>query len=113
MNAHTSILGTTTPLEAGLDSHAMGTPTFLLNATMRGTQWLTRRQLCFLYLLAFLDRTNIGNARIAGLYEDLGLTTPSYNATLTIFFVSYALFEPLTNILLKRLRPSIFIPIIM
>lgn len=72
-----------------------------------------RRQLCFLYLLAFLDRTNIGNAKIAGLAEDLGLSVSQYNATLTIFFVSYAVFEPLTNILLKRLRPSIFIPIIM
>lgn len=30
-----------------------------------------------------------------------------YNATLTIFFVSYAVFEPLTNVLLKRIRPSI------
>lgn len=63
--------------------------------------------------MAFLDRTNIGNARIAGLSEDLGLSVSSYNATLSIFFVSYAVFEPLTNILLKRLRPSIFIPIIM
>lgn len=36
-----------------------------------------------------------------------------YNAALSIFFVSYSLFEPLTNILLKRLRPSIFIPAIM
>ncbi|KAL0938394.1 major facilitator superfamily transporter [Colletotrichum truncatum] len=70
-------------------------------------------QLCILYLLAFLDRTNIGNAKIAGLNEDLHLTQRQYNATLTIFFVSYAVFEPLTNILLKRLRPSIFIPVIM
>jgi hypothetical protein len=42
-----------------------------------------------------------------------GLSTGQYNAALSIFFVSYSLFEPLTNILLKRLRPSIFIPIIM
>lgn len=41
------------------------------------------------------------------------MDTAAYNATLTIFFVSYAIFEPLTNILLKKLRPSIFIPIIM
>ncbi|KAK4249466.1 major facilitator superfamily domain-containing protein [Corynascus novoguineensis] len=75
--------------------------------------WILMPWLCLLYLLAFLDRTNIGNARIAGLNEDLGLTTSSYNATLTIFFVSYAVFEPLSNILLKRLRPSIYIPIIM
>ena len=66
-----------------------------------------------MYLLAFLDRTNIGNAKIAGLSKDLGLTTSSYNATLTIFFISYSVFEPLTNILLKKLRPSVFTPIIM
>ena len=69
--------------------------------------------MCLLYLLAFLDRTNIGNAKIAGLKDDLGLSTPRFNATLSIFFVSYAVFEPLTNILLKKLRPSVFIPIIM
>lgn len=69
--------------------------------------------LCILYLLSFLDRTNIGNAKIAGLDKDLGMTGQQYNLTLTIFFISYSLFEPLTNVLLKRLRPSIFIPIIM
>jgi MFS family permease len=36
-----------------------------------------------------------------------------YNVCLTVFFISYALFEPLTNILLKRLRPSTFLPAIM
>ncbi|KAJ4153751.1 hypothetical protein LMH87_010225 [Akanthomyces muscarius] len=70
--------------------------------------------LSLLYLIAFLDRTNIGNAKIAHLELDIGVhSTAKYNATLTIFFVSYALFEPVCNVLLKRLRPSIFIPIIM
>ncbi|CAL3962061.1 unnamed protein product [Diplocarpon coronariae] len=74
--------------------------------------------LCILYLLAFLDRTNIGNAKIDGLQASLGdsrgpMTLGRYNASLSIFFVSYSVFEPLTNILLKRLRPSVFIPIIM
>lgn len=78
---------------------------------IRKLDWKLMPWLCFLYLLAFLDRTNIGNAKIAGIGEDLGLTTARYNATLTIFFVSYAVFEPITNILLKKLRPSIFIPI--
>ena len=36
-----------------------------------------------------------------------------YAATLIIFFVSYALFEALANFLLKRWRPSKFIPTIM
>ncbi|KAJ5670806.1 uncharacterized protein N7477_006169 [Penicillium maclennaniae] len=68
--------------------------------------------LSLLYLVSFLDRTNIGNAKIVGLTKDLNMTPNQYNATLTIFFISYSVFEPLTNVLLKRLRPSIFIPLI-
>lgn len=71
-------------------------------------------QLSLLYLIAFLDRTNIGNAKIAHLEADIGIhSTEKFNATLTIFFVSYAVFEALCNFLLKRLRPSVFIPAIM
>lgn len=44
---------------------------------------------------------------------DLHMTQGQYNASLSIFFVSYSIFEPLTNVLLKRLRPSVFLPIIM
>ncbi|EEH35030.2 hypothetical protein PAAG_06077 [Paracoccidioides lutzii Pb01] len=69
--------------------------------------------LCLLYLVSFLDRTNIGNAKIDGLQDDLRLTDSQYNATLTIFFVSYSVLEPITNVLLKKMRPSFFIPLIM
>jgi sugar phosphate permease len=31
-----------------------------------------------------------------------------YNHSLTIFFISYALAEPVTNVLLKRLTPRVF-----
>ncbi|PWW72079.1 MFS general substrate transporter [Tuber magnatum] len=75
---------------------------------MRLIPWL-----CLLYLASFLDRTNIGNAKIEGLMDDLGMTSGQYNACLTIFFVSYALFEPISNILLKRMKPRIYIPLIM
>ncbi|KAK6844193.1 hypothetical protein PG995_014303 [Apiospora arundinis] len=64
--------------------------------------------LSLLYLMSFLDRTNIGNARLAGMEEDLGMTGQNYNMALTIFFISYAAFEPLTNALLKRLSPRVF-----
>lgn len=36
-----------------------------------------------------------------------------FNMTLTIFYISYAIFEPLANVLLKWTKPSIFIPAIM
>jgi hypothetical protein len=40
--------------------------------------------LALLYLLSFLDRTNIGNARLAGLEADLGMTGLQYNVRLLI-----------------------------
>lgn len=42
--------------------------------------------LSVLYLLAFLDRTNIGNANIFGLSTELKLHGNQYNTALTIFF---------------------------
>lgn len=64
--------------------------------------------LSLLYLLSFLDRTNIGNARLEGMEADLGMVTGDYNMSLTIFFIGYALAEPLTNTILKRFTPRIF-----
>jgi sugar phosphate permease len=48
-----------------------------------------------LYLLAFLDRSNIGNAKIAGMTQDLHLTSDDYDWLLTIFYISYILAAPL------------------
>lgn len=69
--------------------------------------------LALLYLLSFLDRGNIGNAKIEGLAEDLNLTADQYNWCLTVFFFFYAAFEIPSNILLKKLRPSVWLPTIM
>ena len=72
----------------------------------------TPDSLAVLYLASFLDRTNVGNAKVDGLQQALHMTNGQYNASLTIFFVSYSVFEPVTNVLLKRTRPSIFTPTI-
>jgi len=69
--------------------------------------------LSFLYLISFLDRTNIGNAKVYGIEKDLKMSDNTYMAALSVFFVSYDLLEPLTNVLLKKMRPSIFLPLIM
>ncbi|KAE9371127.1 major facilitator superfamily transporter [Stipitochalara longipes BDJ] len=47
----------------------------------------------FLYMLSFLDRSNIGNAKIAGLETDLNLDSNKYEWVLTAFYISYILFE--------------------
>ncbi|KAF8463486.1 major facilitator superfamily domain-containing protein [Kalaharituber pfeilii] len=57
-----------------------------------------------LYMLSFLDRSNIGNARIAGLEEDLELTGSQYEWLLTSFYITYIVFEWMT--LLWRFIPA-------
>ncbi|KAK7752556.1 hypothetical protein SLS62_005524 [Diatrype stigma] len=80
---------------------------------IRRLDWNLLPWLCILYLLAFLDRTNIGNAKISGLENGTHLVGDQYNISLTIFFIPYSLcLEPVTNVILKKWRPSVFIPII-
>lgn len=56
---------------------------------------------------------NIGNAKIEGLQEDLGMTADEYNWCLTAFFFTYAAFEVPSNLMLKKLKPSRWLPTIM
>ncbi|KAM0438538.1 hypothetical protein ACHAPT_001287 [Fusarium lateritium] len=39
-----------------------------------------------MYLLSYMDRTNIGNAKIAGMADDLKLTSSQYSIILVVFF---------------------------
>ncbi|KAJ5582998.1 hypothetical protein N7535_001618, partial [Penicillium sp. DV-2018c] len=69
--------------------------------------------LATLYLVSHLDRANIGNAKIAGMTKDLGLTGIQYNIALSLFFIPYVLLEVPSNIILKRFsRPSTYLGIL-
>ncbi|KAF7373045.1 F-box domain-containing protein [Mycena sanguinolenta] len=72
-----------------------------------------------IYLLAYLDRSNIGNAKILNsethndLLSETHMTAYQYTIALMIFLVAYALFEVPSNYLLKRLSPSRWIAFLM
>lgn len=55
----------------------------------------------------------LGNAKIAGMMDDLQLTGGQYNIALTVFFFPYALFEVPSNIVLKLMKPSWWICLMM
>ncbi|KAK9783461.1 putative Major facilitator superfamily domain-containing protein [Seiridium cardinale] len=65
-----------------------------------------------LYTFSFLDRVNIGNARLYNLSEDLGLVGNQYQIAVSILFVTYLLFEVPSNLVLKRFTPSRWIAFI-
>lgn len=61
-----------------------------------------------LYLVSFLDRSNIGNANTAGMSTDLGMTNSQYQWLLTIFYIAYISGQNLT-LLWKLLPPSRYV----
>ncbi|KAF4979810.1 hypothetical protein FZEAL_4052 [Fusarium zealandicum] len=65
-----------------------------------------------LYLFCFIDRANLGNARIAGLEADLGMKGYDYNFLISVFYISYIIFEIPSNILCKWVGPGWFLPLI-
>lgn len=66
-----------------------------------------------MYLLSYLDRSNIGNAYTAGMGTELNMTAKDYSVVLLVFFISYVLFEVPSNMLLTRVRPSLYLPGVM
>ncbi|KAK7438888.1 hypothetical protein VKT23_017814 [Stygiomarasmius scandens] len=66
--------------------------------------------LCVMYLMSFLDRGNIGNARLQGLESQLNLVGNQYNIALTMYFIPYCICECPANLVLKKFRPSIWLP---
>ncbi len=69
-----------------------------------------RRLLPFLllmYVLAFLDRANIGFAQKA-LQHDTGLSNAAFAFGAGVFFIGYALFEVPSNLLLHRVGARVW-----
>ncbi|KAL4902920.1 hypothetical protein BDW74DRAFT_186583 [Aspergillus multicolor] len=66
-----------------------------------------------MYLLSYMDRTNIGNAKVAGMEEALDLDSNRYSIALVVFFIGYVVFEIPSNMLLSRIKPNIYLPCIM
>ncbi|KIW53609.1 hypothetical protein PV05_09164 [Exophiala xenobiotica] len=64
-----------------------------------------------LYLFCFIDRANIGNAKLAGLEKELHLKGYDYNIVLTVFYVSYIVFEIPATTACKFFGPGWFIPV--
>ncbi|KAK5941613.1 hypothetical protein PMZ80_005561 [Knufia obscura] len=63
-----------------------------------------------LYFLGYLDRSNIGNAKTGGLEDDFNLSSNQYSIIVLVFFISYLVCEVPANMILTRVRPSVFLP---
>ncbi|KAF8957377.1 major facilitator superfamily domain-containing protein [Flammula alnicola] len=62
------------------------------------------------YFLSFLDRSNVSNARVAGLQTNLKMTNKQYSIALTVTYVPYIAAELPSNLLLKMVGPNLMLP---
>lgn len=59
------------------------------------------------YLSCFLDRSNIGNVKVAGMPEDIHATTEEISTAVSIFYATYVIVEAPWAIALKKITPRI------
>ncbi|KAJ5318184.1 hypothetical protein PENANT_c052G04715 [Penicillium antarcticum] len=57
------------------------------------------------YLSCFLDRSNIGNVKVAHMPEDINASDSQFSTAVSIFYVTYVLFEAPWAVLMKKLTP--------
>lgn len=71
--------------------------------------------LFLLFLISFVDRSNLANARIEGLEKSLHMDPKGngYNIALFSFTIPFVLFEVPSNIVLKKVPPMIWLSGIM
>ncbi|KAF2015198.1 MFS general substrate transporter [Aaosphaeria arxii CBS 175.79] len=63
-----------------------------------------------LYLFNYLDRNNIAQAKLDSFEADLGLTGNNYSTAVSILVPGYMLMQLPSNMILTRVRPSLYIP---
>ncbi|WRT70135.1 uncharacterized protein IL334_007129 [Kwoniella shivajii] len=79
-------------------------------AATRKLDLLLMPVLVALYILNYLDRQNIGSAKIAGIAKDLKMTTTDYNTAVSVLFAGYVSLQVPSNMLASKLPyPGIYI----
>ncbi|KAG2170643.1 hypothetical protein JADG_010382 [Aureobasidium aubasidani] len=62
-----------------------------------------------MFMLSFIDRVNIANAKIEGMLTDLHMVKHDYNIALFIVFIPFILCETPSNMILKRITPRVWL----
>ncbi|WP_297845358.1 MFS transporter [Pseudomonas sp.] len=83
-----------------------------IQALYRKITWKLIPFLCFCYLAAYLDRINIGFAKLQML-DQLHLSETAFGLGAGLFFVGYILFEVPSNLILEKVGAKIWIARIM
>ncbi|MFT4066311.1 MFS transporter [Paraburkholderia sp.] len=99
-------------MNAHIDTQARHDPDQLELEVVRKTRARLIPFLLLMYLIAYVDRTNVSFAQIQ-FKQDLGFSGAAYGLGAGIFFVGYLLFEVPSNLVLYRIGARIWLARIM
>jgi hypothetical protein len=60
-------------------------------------------------VLNYLDRNGLANARVQGIEKSLGMSGSDFSTAVSIFFVGYVGLQVPSNLLITRVRPSLYL----
>ena len=89
-----------------------GLPAGFEEATYRKVAWRIVPLLMVCYIVAYLDRVNVGFAKL-GMVTDLHLSDTVYGLGAGVFFIGYFIFEIPSNLILHRVGARVWIARIM
>src|SRR6201996_6225248 len=89
-----------------------GVPSAFEEATYRKVAWRLSPLLLICYVVAYLDRVNVGFAKLQ-MSTDLGLSDAVYGFGAGIFFFGYFIFEIPSNVILHKVGARVWIARIM
>ncbi|SAL73449.1 MFS transporter [Caballeronia telluris] len=89
-----------------------GAPSAFEEATYRKVAWRLSPLLLLCYVVAYLDRVNVGFAKLQ-MSADLGLSDAVYGFGAGIFFFGYFIFEIPSNVILHKVGARVWIARIM
>ncbi len=87
-------------------------PSAIERETMRKVAWRLLPFLTLCYVIAIIDRGNIGMASLQ-MNEDLGLTATAFGFASSLFFFAYFLFEVPSNLAMQKFGAKVWIARIM
>ncbi|MFA2946612.1 MFS transporter [Acinetobacter pittii] len=87
-------------------------PSAIERETMRKVAWRLLPFLTICYVIAIIDRGNIGMASLQ-MNEDLGLTATAFGFASSLFFFAYFLFEVPSNLAMQKFGAKVWIARIM
>ncbi|CDS05759.1 hypothetical protein LRAMOSA08287 [Lichtheimia ramosa] len=61
-----------------------------------------------IYMWSAMDRSNIGNAKLGNILEDLDIPDATYNVGMSIFFIGYIIFQVPSNLVLKKIGANLW-----